>query len=162
MKKLATLFILLITLTSATIYKSSNEETQKIKYLIQLNPYEGEGAYIVISLMNPQGEYEKTLFVQGDDPEWYFDIESWWSFYGKKRRKLDGITGATIKGGQRAVNMIEVDKELMNKGYSIQFESIVEDMPYYIKDVLVPLTDEGLATKHEGTGYIKYVRLSVQ
>lgn len=161
MKKILGLFILVVTLSSATLYKSS-ADTQKIKYLIQLNPYEGEGAYIVVSLMNPQGEYEKTLFVQGDDPEWYFDIESWWAFYGKKRRNLDAITGATIKGGQRAVNMIEVDRELINSGYSIQFESIVEDMPYYIEDVIVPLTDEGLATKHEGTGYIKYVRLSVQ
>ena len=33
-------------------------ETKKYKCLIQLTNYKGEGAYIVASLINPEGKYE--------------------------------------------------------------------------------------------------------
>ena len=36
-------------------------ETKKYKCLIQLTNYKGEGAYIVASLINPEGKYEQTL-----------------------------------------------------------------------------------------------------
>ncbi|RZK67235.1 MAG: DUF2271 domain-containing protein, partial [Pedobacter sp.] len=47
-----------------------------------------------------------------------------------------------------------------NKGYKLRFETAVEDNKYYVKDAEIPLTTEGLAAKTEGTGYIRYVRLS--
>ncbi|MGK0329783.1 MAG: hypothetical protein ACJAXF_003283, partial [Polaribacter sp.] len=48
--------------------------------MIQMINYSGEGAYVVISLLNQKGDYEKTLYVQGTDDEWYFDISEWWNF----------------------------------------------------------------------------------
>ena len=66
----------------------ANQNSMKYKCLIQMKNYSGEGAYIVISIINPEGDYEKTVYVQGDDPEWYYEITSWWKFYGKKRNKL--------------------------------------------------------------------------
>ena len=58
-------------------------ETNFYKCMIELKNYDGEGAYIVVSLLNPNGEYEKTLYVQGQDDDWYSEIFSWWKFYGK-------------------------------------------------------------------------------
>ena len=83
--------------------------SSKYKCMIQMTNYSGEGAYIVISLMNPEGNYEKTLYVHGDDDEWYFDITEWWNFYGKKRNDIDAITGATISGGKRAITVLEIE-----------------------------------------------------
>ena len=143
----------LITLTSQA-------QSTKYKCMIQMTNYTGEGAYVVISLINPKGDYEKTLYVQGDDSEWYNTIEEWWKkFYGKKRTKLDAITGATISGGERNITVIDIEDSKINAGYKIRFETAVEDQKYHKSDVEFELTSETVKTKKEGTGFIRYVRM---
>jgi len=44
--------------------------------MLQLNNYTGEGAYIVVLLINKNDEYEKTLYVLGDDKKWYPDLKA--------------------------------------------------------------------------------------
>lgn len=81
-KIIGTVLILLVVLS---IYSFNTQPaTSKYKCMMQMVNYTGEGAYIVISLINPNGGYEKTLYVQGDDSEWYHDLAEWWKFYGKK------------------------------------------------------------------------------
>lgn len=126
--------------------------------MIQLTNYNGEGAYIVVSLINPQGKYEKTLQVLGDDPEWYSDLPEWWKFYGK-RQTIDAITGATISGGERAIKVIEIEDSKLNKGYKIRFETAVEDQKYHVADAEFELTSESVKSKVDGKGYIRYVRM---
>ena len=130
--------------------------------MIQMTNYEGEGAYIVISLLNPEGEYEKTLFVKGDDSEWYHDITEWWKFHGRVRSDIDAITGATISGGNRAINVIEIPNDKIDKGYKIRFETAVEDQEYYADDVEFELTSESVNSKVEGKGFIRYIRMMPQ
>ncbi|WP_438711499.1 DUF2271 domain-containing protein [Aquimarina muelleri] len=137
-------------------------EKNTYKCMIQMTNYTGEGAYIVISLINPEGNYEKTLFVQGDDEEWYHDIIDWWKFYGKKRLNIDAITGATVSGGGRTISIIEIEANKIDTGYKIRFESAVEDQEYYIKDVEFDLTSQTVKSKVEGTGFIRYVRMMPQ
>lgn len=147
--------LLLLSFTQTT-------ETTKYKCMIQMTNYNGQGAYVVISLLKPDGNYDKTLYVNGDDDEWYFDITKWWQFYGKKRTNLDAITGATISGGQRAMSVIEIDTDQMNKGYKLRFETAVEDQEYYVDDVEVELNDTLTTQKIMGKGFIRYVRLIAQ
>jgi hypothetical protein len=124
--------------------------------------YEGEGAYIVVSLINPKGQYEKTVYVQGDDSEWYYEITNWWKFYGKKRTKLDGITGSTISGGERSMVVLQIDPAKINKGYKLRFESAVEAKNYHKQDVEFSLTTANLQKKYNGKGFIRYVRMLPQ
>lgn len=138
---------------------TNNVDLIKYKCMVQMTNYTGEGAYIVISLINPKGDYEETLYVQGDDSEWYNTLESWWKFYGKKRNNIDAITGATISGGERTISVISIDDSKINAGYKIRFETAVEDQEYYQTDVEFPLTTESIKGKHEGTGFIRYVRM---
>lgn len=156
LKQVAILSLLAITLIASVAFAP---KTSSYKCMIQMINYSGEGAYIVISLINPKGNYEKTLYVQGDDEKWYHDIKEWWRFYGKKRTSLDAITGATIGGGGRAINVIELEDAKIDAGYSLRFETAVEDKPYYVKDVEIPLTSENIKAKHEGKGFIRYVRI---
>lgn len=135
------------------------ENSTKYKCMVQMINYSGEGAYIVVSLINPKGEYEKTLFVQGDDDEWYHDLAEWWRFFSKKEANIDAITGATVGGGERSINVIEIEDAKINAGYSIRFETAVEDKEYYAKDIQFSLTTDNIKKKHEGTGYIRYVRM---
>jgi hypothetical protein len=132
------------------------------KCMIQMKNYTGEGAYVVVSLLNPKGAYEETLYVQGDDDEWYFDITEWWNFQGKKRANIDAITGATISGGQRTISVIRIDDNKLNKGYKIRFETAVEDQKYHKDDVEFELTSENIKAKIEGKGFIRYVRMLPQ
>lgn len=140
---------------------SFSTPVDKINYkcLIQLKNYTGEGAYVVISLMNPEGDYEETLYVQGKDAEWYSEISEWWKFYGKRRPDIDAISGATISGGERSINVIQIPEDKIDKGYKMRFETAVEDQEYYAKDLEFDLTQANLKGKKEGTGFIRYVRL---
>ncbi|WP_417238235.1 DUF2271 domain-containing protein [Bizionia sp.] len=151
--------ILVSFLTFGLLSFTTIADSTKYKCMIQMTNYTGEAAYVVISLINPDGEYEKNLYVQGDDSEWYHDITDWWKFYGKKRSNIDAITGATIAGGARTISVIDIEDSKIDAGYSIRFETAVEDQEYYTKDVEFPLTSETVKSKKEGSGFIRYVRM---
>lgn len=140
-------------------FKSKPNTSASYKCMIQMTNYTGEGAYIAISLLNPNGEYEKTLYIQGDDDEWYSDITEWWQFHGKVRTDIDAITGATISGGGRTISIIELEDDKIDTGYKIRFESAVEDQEYYKDDVEFELTSTSVKSKVEGHGFIRYIRM---
>ncbi|MET1056189.1 MAG: DUF2271 domain-containing protein [Pedobacter sp.] len=154
--KAACLFVLIL---FAVPLNSSAQSTSKYKCMVQMSSYMGDGAYIVISLINPKGAYEKTLYVLGSDKKWYKTLKEWNKFY-LKQPKISGITGASVTAGDRSVSIIDIEKSKINAGYKLRFESAVEDKNYNVKDVEVPLTAEGLSAKTEGSGYIRYVRFS--
>lgn len=144
-------------------FKSPEPKTSKYKCMIQLKNYNGEGAYVIVSLLNPEGDYENTLQVLGDDSEWYHDLTRWWKYYGKDTYNIDAITGASITSGQRTIKVIEIPDDKINKGYKIRFETAVEDEEYYPDDVLVEINEENLKGKKvEGNGYIRYIRILPQ
>lgn len=158
MRILKYITILLVIAFTAISFKSN--DSTKYKCMIQMKNYTGEGAYVVISLMNPEGNYEKTLYVHGDDEEWYHDITQWWkNLFGKKRPNLDAITGATLSGGKRAITILEIEKEKLDKGYKLRFETAVEDQEYYADDIEFELNSANVKSKKEGKGFIRYIRM---
>ncbi|GAB3894359.1 DUF2271 domain-containing protein [Spirosoma agri] len=134
--------------------------TVKYKCMIQMTNYMGEGAYIVVSLINGKGAYDKTLYVLGSNKKWYPDVKEWHKAYAKKRTDISAITGASVAGGDRSVTVLEIESAKIDKDYKLRFESAVEDNKYYVKDLEIPLTTDALSAKSEGTGYIRYVRFS--
>ena len=134
--------------------------TTQYKCMIQMTNYMGEGAYIVVSLINRKGAYEKTLYVLGSNKKWYPDVKEWHKALGKKTPNISAITGASVAGGDRSVTVLEIDNTKINKDYKLRFESAVEDKNYNVKDLEIPLTTEALSAKSEGSGYIRYVRFS--
>jgi hypothetical protein len=160
MSFLSKIGLLAFVLIFATSSVTQAQQTAKYKCMIQMTNYMGEEAYVVVSLINPKGGYEKTLYVLGSNKKWYPDLKEWHKALAKKSPAVSAITGASVGGGDRAVNVIELDPTKIDKDYKIRFESAVEDNKYYAKDLEIPLTTEGLAAKSEGTGYIRYVRFS--
>lgn len=148
---LSTVFILLTNQATA--------QTSKYKCMLQMSNYVGEGAYIVVSLINPKGQYEKTLYVMGDDKKWYKDLKEWFKFYNKKK-KVDAKTGASVAGGDRSVTIFEIEDSKWNSGYKIRFESAVENQKYHIADAEIELNTTAAMEKVEGKGYIRFVKLS--
>ena len=135
-------------------------QTSKYKCMLQMSNYMGEGAYIVVSLINAKGEYDKTLYVMGDDKKWHKTLKEWHKFYSKKPTDISAKTGASVTGGDRSITTLEIEDSKINKGYKLRFESAVEDQKYYVTDLEIPLTTEGISAKTDGKGYIRYVRLN--
>lgn len=140
----------------------SSALAQKANYrcLVQMNAYEGQKAYVVVSLVNHKGEYEQTLRVMGPDKRWYDSLSQWHKAQKARPEKLDAVTGASIVGGGRSVFAFSVDEGKLDKGYTLRFESSVEDQKYYVKDVEIPLSSGKLTERTAGTGYIKLVKIS--
>ncbi len=132
----------------------------KYKCMLQMSNYEGEGAYVVVSLINQKGQYEKTFAVMGPDKKWYNTLKEWHKAQSKKTEKLAAITGASISGGERNITTFVIDDTKMDKGYKLRFETAVENKKYHSNDVEIPLTTNDFTKKTEGKGYIRYVKLN--
>lgn len=156
-------YILKISLTLLLLCFTTNQATaqsSKYKCMLQMSNYMGEGAYIVVSLVNAKGEYVKTLYVMGDDKKWYKTLKEWHKYYAKKPENLSAKSGASVTGGDRSITTIEIEDAKINKGFKLRFETAVEDHKYHTTDIEIPLTTEGIAAKTEGNNYIRYVRLN--
>ena len=132
----------------------------KYKCMVQMTNYNGEAAYMVVSLIDPQGNYQKTLYVFGDNGKYYDSLKKWFVFYQDKKEKIDAVTGASITQGDRKTITLNLNKNLLDQGYKIRFESAVEDKNYYTTDAEVPFSSESLKGKTEGSGYVRYIRLT--
>lgn len=165
MKKfLANSVVVALTIFTLLAFTSPNkiveEEAVTVKCLLQLKNYTGKKPYVVVSMVNKDENYQQTLYMQGQDAEWYSTLKEWWKQLGEnKKENIDAISGATINPGARTIIAFEIPKDMIGKDYKLRFESAVEDQEYYKKDLEVVLTQENLKGKFDGTGYIRYVRL---
>jgi hypothetical protein len=155
-----TLLLLVLIVALPAVTRAQATGASKYKCMIQMTSYTGEGAYLVVSIINPKNAYDKTLCVLGSDKKWYNSLKEWHKSFSKKPANISAITGASVTGGDRSVNVLEIENAKLNAGYKLRFESAVEDKEYFVKDLEIPLTTEALSTKSEGTGYIRYVRFS--
>ncbi len=135
------------------------EPATSYKCMVQMINYTGEGAYVIVSLINPEGEYDQTLYIMGDDSEWFHLIDEWWSYFGKKKRNIDGITGPTLSGGERKVIAFDIENSKLDKGYKIRFETSVEDQAYHPVDLELDASASMPAKPVKGSGYVRYVRM---
>lgn len=147
----------MVTMASFGFHKRTADVS--LKCLVQLTNYSGEGAYVVVSLLDTKGKYVKTLQVFGKEKRWYDDLPSWFKFYTTKKENVDGISGASITAGSRKVFSINVDETLFNKGYKLRFETAVENQEYKEKDVEMDFSEANVGKTVNGTGYIRYVKL---
>ncbi len=133
--------------------------TVSYKCMIQMANYSGENAYVVVSLMDASGAYVKTLYVQGDDPEWFPDLKDWWAFSHSINEDIDAVTGATVGNGERNIISLVVYSSQIDNGYKIRFESAVENQEYYTVDAQIELNSATIRNKVDGKGYIRYIRM---
>jgi hypothetical protein len=129
------------------------------KCLVQLTNYSGEGAYVVVSLIDSKGKYKKTLQVFGKEKRWYDDLTSWFKYYTSAKENVDAVSGASITAGSRKVFSINTDNTVFDKGYKLRFETAVENKEYEEKDVEMDFSEANVGKTVPGTGYIRYVKL---
>jgi hypothetical protein len=157
--RLLPLFGILLVLFGFSPLTPPKNAEESFKCLIQLTNYSGEGAYVVVSLLDPKGKYVKTVQVFGKEKRWWDDLPSWFKFYTTSKENVDAISGASITAGARKVFSFKADESLIGKGYKLRFETAVENQHYREKDVEMELSEENVGVNVNGTGYIRYVKL---
>lgn len=135
-------------------------QSSKYKLMLQMTNYDGENAYLVVSLINPNGEYEKTLAVMGDNKKWYKGLKEWFKAQNQKPEQLSAITGASVGAGDRSTTVLNIDDSVFDKGYKLRIESAVEHAKYHTEDAVIPLTQADFSKKVSGKGYVRTVKLN--
>ena len=153
---------ILVLLTGLGLFSSAAfkaPENKTYKCLIQLKNYTGEGAYIILSIIDKENNYLSTVKVLGDDEEWYPDLKEWYNYYQKDNQKIDGITGATISGGERAIFAFELEQKYFTAENKLRFETAVEDQKYTLNDLEIPIDSIDVSDNYDGSEYIRYVKI---
>lgn len=124
--------------------------------------YSGNAAYLAVYLTKPDGTYESTLWVSGTKQRYLGDLSGWVSAMrdsGATSLSLDGITGASVGGGQTLTIKADLADALIDAGYTIHVETAVEHGGQYPDDAVAPLTST--AQKVDGTGYVSTLSVSM-
>lgn len=126
--------------------------------LVQLNEYDGDEAYFALYLVNPEGKYERTLWLSGPEKIWWPQTARWWGYFSRNPEEVDAITGASTPSAGRAVIRVALDPAWIDAGYSLRVETSVDQQENYQQDAEVALTHENERVKTPGTGYVRYIR----
>lgn len=133
-------------------------EAQEATILVQLNEYDGDEAYFALYLVNPEGKYDRTLWLSGPEKIWWPQTARWWGYFSRNPEEVDAITGASTPSAGRAVIRIPLDPAWIDAGYTLRVETSVDQQENYQTDAEVALTRENERVKTPGTGYVRYIR----
>jgi hypothetical protein len=150
--------ITLLLAGTATIALAVTAHADEAIVVVQLNEYVGPGAYFQLYLVDPEGRFDRTLWVSGDDKLWWPDSKRWYGYFSRAPEEIDAVTGASTAAGSRTVMRVEIDPALIDAGYTLRVETAVEEAENYQADAEVPLTRANERAKTPGTGYVRYIR----
>lgn len=121
----------------------------------QIANYRGPNAFFAIYVTKPDGSYDSTLWVAGQNQRYYRHLRNWVRGISTAGGNLDGISGASVGSGQTLSVHASVADALIDAGYQIHVDSAVENGGEYANDVVVPLTQASSGVAVTGTGYVQ-------
>jgi hypothetical protein len=122
----------------------------------------GHPAYLAVYVTNPDGSYNSTLWVSGTKGKYFRDLREWARGASAAGVKLDGITGASIGGGQTLTVNASIADALIDAGYAVHVDSAVEDGGQYSSDAVAPLTTAESGKPVDGVGYVHSLTVSLR
>jgi hypothetical protein len=140
---------------------SAATQAREVTITTTLNTYRGNAAYLAIYLTNPDGKYEQTLWVAGKKSKYYKHLLDWARGSGLKTAEYEGMTGASVSGGDSLTIKADIDDALIDAGYLIRVDSAVEDKRENRIDAEVTLTTSGAGTPVSGRGYVNTLSYSL-
>jgi hypothetical protein len=155
MKKIAAVLLMCTALVApaAAMARDVTIETRMVNY-------SGNSAYLAIYVTKPDGTYDSTLWAAGSKQRYLGELRGWVSALvdsGATSINLDGITGASVGGGQTLTVHANLADAMIDAGYKIHVESAVEHGGEYPDDAVAELTST--PQQVDGTGYVS--KLSV-
>ena len=129
---------------------------------IDMTNYSGHAAYLAVYVTNPDGSYNSTLWVAGSKTKYMGHLRQWvQGIAASGTINIDGITGASVGGGQNLTVNASLADTLIDAGYEIHVDTAVENGGEYSSDAVVPLTQAASGTPVDGTGYISSMTVSL-
>lgn len=122
--------------------------------------YSGHAAYVAVYLADASGAYHSTLWVSGHKTKYYGTLRGWVRGVSQAGSiNLDGITGASVGGGETLTVHATLADALIDAGYQIHVDTAVENGGEYTDDAVIPVTSEPVTV--DGTGYVSQVSVSM-
>ena len=150
MKKLAAILMLATALVTPELAFAKD-----LTITANIVGYNGPGTYLAIYVTKPDGSYNSTLWVAGGRAEYYRHLRQWVRGISGTSDTIDGITGASIGGGQSLTIHASIADSLIDAGYEIHVDSAVENGGEFPSDVVVPLTQANSGVKVSGKGFVE-------
>lgn len=154
MKKLAALLMLATALVAPSVALARD-----ITVKAQLVGYSGNAAYLAVYVTAADGTLAQTLWLAGGKTRYYGALRGWVQSLGNATSvDIDGITGASVGGGQTLTVHASIADNLIDAGYSVHIDTAVEHGGEYANDAVIPLTSAGGTV--DGTAYLRSATLS--
>lgn len=150
MKKIASLLLLATALVTPSVAFAKN-----VTVTAEVANYRGPGSYLAIYLTKPNGSYASTLWVAGQNREFYRHLRGWVRGISAAGGNIDGITGASVGSGRTLTVNLHLADALIDAGYKIQIDSAVENFGEYTGDAVVPLATSSSGKAVAGKGFVK-------
>ncbi len=148
MKRLAAMLMLATALVAPTAAWAKDVTIQA-----QMVRYSGNAAYMAVYLTDAAGVYQSTLWVSGHKTRYYGTLRGW--VQGVRQAgsvNLDGITGASVGGGETLTVHANLADALIDAGYQIHVDTAVENGGEFADDAVIALTSTPSTV--DGTGYV--------
>lgn len=128
---------------------------------IDMTNYSGHEAYLAVYVTNPDGSYNSTLWVAGRKTKYMGHLRQWvQGIAATGTINIDGITGASVGGGQNLTVNASIADALIDAGYEVHVDTAVENGGEYSSDAVVPLAQAASGTPVDGKGYISSMTVS--
>ena len=134
--------------------------SRSLELTLQLRPYGGQGAYLAVYLVDPQGQCAATLWVAGRKAKYHKHLSAWRRLCGNAR--LSGITGASVGAGRTLKVTADLADALIDAGYEIRIDAAAEDMRDSPSEVRIPLSTANAGKPQAGKQYIQSLTFQLQ
>lgn len=129
-------------------------QAREINLSTTLKDYRGNEAYLAIYVTDAQGAYQRTLWVSGKKAKYYKHLRDWVQGGGSQPAEFDGLTGASVGGGETLEVAVELEDALIDAGYEIRIDSAVEDKRDNRGEIKLPLTQQATTVNGGAQGYV--------
>lgn len=127
----------------------------------QIASYQGPNAYLAVYVTKPDGTYDSTLWVAGQNGRYYQHLRSWVRGISAAGGNIDGISGASVGSGRTLKVTANLADSLIDAGYQIHVDSAVENGGEYPNNIVMPLTTANSGVAMAGNGYVQSLTISM-
>ena len=128
---------------------------------VKMVRFGGYPAYVAVYITNPDGSYNSTLWVSGGKMKYLGALRQWAKGASAVGVNIDGISGASVGGGQTLTVKASIADALIDAGYEVHVDTAIENGGQFSSDAVAPLTNSASDQPVDGTGYVNTLTVTL-
>ncbi len=100
-------------------------DAREVTFETTLKNYGGDGAYVVLYVVDAAGSYQGTLWMAGGKAKYYRHLSDWQRASGDSTAEIDGITGASVGAGRTLTITLDLADTLIDGGFEVRVDTAV-------------------------------------